>query len=92
MLSSDVYSYVIYGRVFAIYGGDPYSVLPHYQADPYEPLSYWKTDPSFYGPLWTLLSAKKEEATEEKTKVRKNAQKNGKRKEERDTEAQQGTR
>ena len=56
MLSSDVYSYVMYGRISAIYGGDPYSVLPHYHSDPYEPLSYWKTDPSFYGPLWTLLS------------------------------------
>jgi hypothetical protein len=57
MLSTDLYSYVLYGRVWALYQGDPYTTIPHYYTDPYEPLSYWKTDPSFYGPLWTLLSA-----------------------------------
>jgi hypothetical protein len=57
MLSTDLYSYVMYGRVWGLYQGDPYSTIPHYHTDPYEPLFYWKTDPSFYGPLWTLLSA-----------------------------------
>jgi hypothetical protein len=57
LLSTDLFSYVMYGRIFAVYGVDPYSTLPHYHSDPYEPLSYWKTDPSFYGPLWTVVSA-----------------------------------
>lgn len=58
MPSTDVYSYIIYGRVHGIYGGDAYVDLPaSYPGDPYLALVYWKYVPSYYGPLWTLLSA-----------------------------------
>jgi hypothetical protein len=56
-LSGDVYSYVSYGRIFALYGGSPYLQTPsQYPDDPYFPYVYWKHVPSFYGPLWTLIS------------------------------------
>ena len=56
-LSSDVFSYAIYGRIFAIYGGSPYLEAPiRYSSDPFYPFVYWMHVPSFYGPLWTLIS------------------------------------
>lgn len=55
-LSSDVFSYIIYGRIF-LAGGDPYTQVPaQYPEDPFLPYVYWKEAPSFYGPLWTALS------------------------------------
>ena len=58
MLSDDVYSYVFYGRIVAVYEASPYSSVPaDYPADPFFEDVYWKSAPSFYGPLWTLLSA-----------------------------------
>lgn len=58
LLSGDVYSYIIYGRIFAHYGANPYVQVPaQYPDDPFAPLVYWQFVPSFYGPLWTLLSA-----------------------------------
>ena len=58
MLSTDVYSYVMYGRIFGLYHGDPYVKLPYHSIqDPYLPLAYELLWPSWYGPLWTLLSA-----------------------------------
>jgi hypothetical protein len=57
MLSGDLFSYVLYGRIFALYGDDPYlNPAAHYTGDPYLRLVYWRDVPSFYGPLWTLLS------------------------------------
>jgi hypothetical protein len=57
MLSADLFSYVMYGRIFALYGGDPYlDLAKQYAGDPYLRLVYWNDIPSFYGPLWTLLS------------------------------------
>lgn len=56
-LSGDVYSYAIYGRMFAVYGGSPYLEVPaQYPGDPFYDHVYWKFVPSFYGPLWTLVS------------------------------------
>jgi hypothetical protein len=57
LLSSDVYNYVSYGRIFAVYGGDPYVQPPErFARDPYLRLLAWRDVPSVYGPLWTLLS------------------------------------
>lgn len=56
-LSSDVFSYAIYGRIYAVHGASPYLAAPTgFAADPYFPWVYWIHVPSFYGPLWTLLS------------------------------------
>jgi hypothetical protein len=56
-LSSDVYSYAMYGRIFAIHDASPYLHPPvEYQSDPFYPHIYWMHAPSFYGPLWTLIS------------------------------------
>lgn len=58
MLSSDPYSYLMYGRIAALHGGDPYLNLPAaYPDDPVLPYIYWTETPSFYGPLWTIVSA-----------------------------------
>ena len=57
MLSTDLYSYVVYGRIFGVYDGNPYLEVPiQYPGDPVLPHVYWKFVPSFYGPFWTLLS------------------------------------
>jgi hypothetical protein len=56
-LSGDFYSYAIYGRIYAVYGGNPYVEAPiQYANDPLYSYVYWVHVPSFYGPLWTLIS------------------------------------
>ena len=58
MLSTDIYAYAIYGRVFAIYGASPYAeAAPITHADPFMPLFGIEYMSSWYGPLWTLVSA-----------------------------------
>lgn len=58
MLSTDVFAYAIYGRVFSVYGGNPYDAAPFIApSDPYMPLFGQEYLPSWYGPLWTVLSA-----------------------------------
>jgi hypothetical protein len=56
MLSSDPFAYAVYGRIF-LNRGDPYAHIPALPPnDPY--LSVFRNFlPSWYGPLWTLLSA-----------------------------------
>lgn len=56
-LSGDVYSYLIYGRMWGVYGGNPYLDVPaQYPGDPFFEHIFWKYVPSFYGPLWTVVS------------------------------------
>ncbi|MCC6177852.1 MAG: hypothetical protein IT305_21330 [Chloroflexi bacterium] len=56
-LSGDIYSYISYGRIYAVYGANPYLSVPaDYPQDIFYPAVYWKFVPSFYGPAWTLLS------------------------------------
>ncbi len=58
MLSTDVYAYAIYGRVFSIYGANPYAeTAPITRADPFMPLFGIEYLSSWYGPLWTLVCA-----------------------------------
>lgn len=57
LLSADVYSYAIYGRIPILYGGNPLIDIP--AAFPQDPLLTsvgWKTTASVYGPAWILLS------------------------------------
>ena len=60
LLSRDVYTYAGYGRIEALYGGNPYlttlSAFPH---DPFVAVTsvQWLHTHSHYGPLFTLASA-----------------------------------
>ena len=60
LLSRDVYSYGMYGRIAAVHGANPYVAVP---ADfPEDPLfglvgPRWIGTPAVYGPLFTLISA-----------------------------------
>ncbi|HEU5102007.1 MAG TPA: hypothetical protein VFU22_23455 [Roseiflexaceae bacterium] len=58
LLSRDIYSYIIYGRMAALYGANPAITAPiAYSQDTYfQYLVTWTDVPSVYGPLWTLLS------------------------------------
>jgi hypothetical protein len=58
LLSRDVYSYIIYGRMAALYGANPALTPPiAYASDPYfQFLISWKDTPSVYGPVWALIS------------------------------------
>src|SRR5205823_1358128 len=57
ILSGDVFSYVAYGRLGVLHGGNPYVhgpiVIPH---DPVIPFTHWLTTLSVYGPVFTLAS------------------------------------
>ncbi|TML01852.1 MAG: hypothetical protein E6G40_01915 [Actinobacteria bacterium] len=60
LLSRDVYSYAVYGRIFTLHGANPYLVPP--SAFPFDPFVQvasreWIHAPSVYGPAFTLLSA-----------------------------------
>jgi alpha-1,6-mannosyltransferase len=59
LLSTDVFSYQIYGRMGALYGSNPYLHGPHAIAlDPLYPFigAKWVSTPSAYGPLFTGVS------------------------------------
>ena len=58
LFSTDLFSYVLNGRIIAVHGANPYLDVPaQFPEDPYLPLVDWREVPSFYGPLWTLISA-----------------------------------
>ncbi len=57
--TSDIFSYIMYGRIAAVYGANPYVAPP--DAFPGDPIftwvrPFWWGQPSVYGPLWTDLS------------------------------------
>lgn len=59
MFSRDIYSYIVYGRMTAIYGANPALTAPlAFPNDPFlQYLVTWRDMPSVYGPAWALLSA-----------------------------------
>jgi hypothetical protein len=60
LLSTDIFSYMAYGRMAAIYGANPYLHGPTtILLDPLYPFigSNWVTTPTAYGPLFTALSS-----------------------------------
>ncbi|MDP8923042.1 MAG: hypothetical protein M3O34_09235 [Chloroflexota bacterium] len=58
MLSQDIFSYAAYGQMLLVRGANPYVHVPADFADAvYLDFVFWKHVPSFYGPLWTLISA-----------------------------------
>src|SRR5262249_544385 len=61
LFTSDIFSYVMYGHISAIYNLNPYIYPPNYF--PTNPLvngnwihPIWFDQPSVYGPLWTTIS------------------------------------
>jgi hypothetical protein len=60
LLSTDVFSYQAYGRMFADYSANPYVFGPHaFALDPVYPFigAKWVNMPTAYGPIFTALSA-----------------------------------
>ena len=60
LLSRDVLSYAAYGRISAIYGSNPYLVLPaSFARDPFVRVTsaQWLHTRSLYGPAFTLVSS-----------------------------------
>jgi hypothetical protein len=60
VLSSDLFSYAWYGRIFVVFGDNPFTHVPADYAwrDGAKWLQwvYWKETPSVYGPVWVLLA------------------------------------
>jgi alpha-1,6-mannosyltransferase len=59
LLSTDVFSYQAYARIWALYGANPYLHGPHLIAlDPVYPFigAKWVNTPTVYGPIFTVLS------------------------------------
>lgn len=59
MLSTDMFSYIAYGRIGAVYGSNPYLFGPSAIAlDPLYPFigAQWVQTPTTYGPLFTIIS------------------------------------
>lgn len=59
LLSTDVFSYQLYGRIALLHGSNPYLTLPDaFSQDPVYPYigTSWTHTPSVYGPLFTALS------------------------------------
>lgn len=60
ILSSDLYSYISYGRIFAIYHDNPYVSVPAdyawFDKAGWLQWVYWKDTPSVYGPVWLLIA------------------------------------
>lgn len=55
--SQDLYAYLFYGKMWAVHGANPYTVLPlAFSSDPWFPWVQWADQASVYGPLWTLVS------------------------------------
>lgn len=57
--ATDIYRYVIRGRVTSVYNASPYEQPPAaFPADPYLPLAgEWAGETSPYGPIWEMLAA-----------------------------------
>ena len=59
LLSTDVFSYQAYAKMWAIYGANPFTHGPHVMAlDPLYPFigAKWVNTPSAYGPVFTAFS------------------------------------
>lgn len=59
LLSRDVYSYAIYGRMLSVYHVNPYVAAPiEFPRDPLLPMvgPLWRDSSTVYGPIFTLLS------------------------------------
>jgi hypothetical protein len=66
LYSTDIFSYVMYGRIAGTYLRNPYTNPPSaFINDPFLSwvFPFWRSTPSVYGPLWTDLTALVSSAT-----------------------------
>lgn len=57
LFTSDLFSYVMYGRMASAYGANPLVTSPRaFFLDPVYPLVFWTDTVSVYGPVWISLS------------------------------------
>ena len=60
VLSTDLMSYIWYGRIFVVYGDSPFTHVPAdytwIDTDNWRQWLFWKETPSVYGPLWVLMA------------------------------------
>ncbi|HZD55430.1 MAG TPA: hypothetical protein VE136_01805, partial [Anaerolineales bacterium] len=51
--ATDLFDYIVHGRIFRLYGGNPFfNVGRQLASDPFFPYMGWPDWPSVYGPLW----------------------------------------
>lgn len=57
--ATDIYRYIIRGRVSSVYGASPFTTAPdQFPTDPFLPLAgEWANETSPYGPLWEMVAA-----------------------------------
>lgn len=59
LFSTDIFSYVMAGRISAVHQANPYLTPPSaFPSDPFYDwvFPFWRDAPTVYGPLWTTLS------------------------------------
>jgi hypothetical protein len=59
LFSTDIFSYVMAGRIAAVYAGNPYVQVPaDFPEDPFLAwvFPFWRDTPTVYGPAWTDVS------------------------------------
>ena len=55
--SSDLFSYIIYGRIGALHGANPLLTVPQqFASDPFFQQVAWQGTRSVYGPVWLMIS------------------------------------
>lgn len=55
--ASDIFDYIVRGRISGVYSGNPFINLPaEYPNDPFYNYMWWHDAPTAYGPLWELLA------------------------------------
>ncbi|MGH2710644.1 MAG: hypothetical protein ACRDH9_05505 [Actinomycetota bacterium] len=55
--SQDLYSYLFYGKMWAVHGANPYTVLPRaFASDAWFPWVQWTDQATVYGPVWTMVT------------------------------------
>ena len=56
--SQDIFSYIAYARMVALYHLNPFANLPAaIHTDPIYAFVYWSQQPSLYGPTWILITS-----------------------------------
>lgn len=54
--AADLFDYIVHGRIFSVYGANPFlSTARQFANDPFFPYMGWPDWPSVYGPLWALI-------------------------------------
>lgn len=53
----DIYDNIFHGRIFGVYGANPFrDLISQFPNDPFFKYPWWKNSPSAYGPFWETLA------------------------------------